>query len=437
MSDHNPAYQPGYPSGYQPEDVLRLAKRYRNTRRSYLLVNPLQAKHLPVSPARALAMMDTLGERLRARFPQAGLVIGFAETATAIGAAAAARIGGACRYLQTTREAGAAGAEWLCFLEEHSHAVDQKLDGAYLNQWAAVAPPVIFVDDEISTGKTLLNAVTRMRAQYPALARVPVAAASVLSRLTPDNDARLAAAGIVCESLVRLPEADYTARVAPWLVEPPLETPQAVGVPQATDNIQPGGLQPGGLQQDSLQPDGLQSVGLQPGGLQAESFQVAGGPVPKRWTAGAPLPDPRHGVIGAEYRNACEALGEAVARQGFVADGQKVLVLGTEECMYPALIAGAVLERRFPGARVFCHATTRSPIGIGTGDGYPIREGYRLRSFYEPERITYLYNPARYDVALILTDAPEGDGGAEADVAAALGVHGCGRLIVVRGGAHV
>lgn len=387
---------------YQPADVLRLAKRYRNDKRSYLLVNPLQAKHLPVSPARALAMMDSLGERLRARFPQAGLVVGFAETATAIGAAVAARIGGACRYLQTTREAGEAGAEWLPFVEEHSHAVDQKLDGSFLRAWGAVAPPVIFVDDEISTGKTLLNAVTQMRSRYPALAGVPVAAASILNRLTPENTARLAAAGIVCESLVRLPEVDYAAQVAPWPVEPPRDTPRAAGDPQTAGNL-----------------------------------GVTNGPTPERWTADRPLPDPRRGVLGAAYRNACEALGEAIARQGFVADGQTALVLGTEECMYPALVAGAALERRHPGARVFCHATTRSPIGIGAGAGYPITEGYRLRSFYESERVTYLYNPARYDVALILTDAPSGDGGAETDVAAALGARGCGRLVVVRGGAHV
>ena len=72
---------------YTQSQILRIAKRFRNAKRSYLLVNPLQAKHLPVSPSQALDMMETLGERLRAEFPFAKLVIGFAETATAIGAA--------------------------------------------------------------------------------------------------------------------------------------------------------------------------------------------------------------------------------------------------------------------------------------------------------------------------------------------------------------
>ena len=74
---------------YTQENTLRLARRYRNAKRAYLLVNPLQAKHLPVSPAAALDMMEALGHQLAKRYPGASLVVGFAETATAIGAAAA------------------------------------------------------------------------------------------------------------------------------------------------------------------------------------------------------------------------------------------------------------------------------------------------------------------------------------------------------------
>ncbi len=78
---------------YTAADTLRIAKRYNNPKRSYLLVNPLQAKHIPVSPAAALEMMGALGDQVAAKYPEARLVIGFAETATAIGAAVAARGG--------------------------------------------------------------------------------------------------------------------------------------------------------------------------------------------------------------------------------------------------------------------------------------------------------------------------------------------------------
>ena len=75
---------------YTAADTLRIAKRYNNPKRSYLLVNPLQAKHIPVSPAAALEMMGALGNQVAAKYPEARLVIGFAETATAIGAAVGA-----------------------------------------------------------------------------------------------------------------------------------------------------------------------------------------------------------------------------------------------------------------------------------------------------------------------------------------------------------
>ena len=71
---------------YTADDVLRVARRHRNEKRSYLLVNPLQGKHMPVAPGRALTMMKALGEKVAAAHPAARLVIGFAETATAIGA---------------------------------------------------------------------------------------------------------------------------------------------------------------------------------------------------------------------------------------------------------------------------------------------------------------------------------------------------------------
>ena len=90
---------------YTAADTLRIAKRYNNPKRSYLLVNPLQAKHIPVSPAAALEMMGALGDQVAAKYPEARLVIGFAETATAIGAAVAARLGPDCLYVHTTREA--------------------------------------------------------------------------------------------------------------------------------------------------------------------------------------------------------------------------------------------------------------------------------------------------------------------------------------------
>ena len=105
---------PSYTTSYTKETTLRVAKRYRNAKRAYLMVNPLQAKHMHVSPTEALTMMRTLGEGLQQEFPGARLVLGFAETATALGAAVASRLGPDCAFLTTTREAGE-GPGWVRF----------------------------------------------------------------------------------------------------------------------------------------------------------------------------------------------------------------------------------------------------------------------------------------------------------------------------------
>ena len=192
---------------YTAADTLRIAKRYNNPKRSYLLVNPLQAKHIPVSPAAALEMMGALGDQVAAKYPEARLVIGFAETATAIGAAVAARLGPDCLYVHTTREA--LDGDWILFREEHSHAAEHRLCADQLADWIDRSPAIVFVDDEFSTGRTLINMVQQLRERYPRLGERRLAAASILSRVSLENQARLAEAGIACECLVRLEHQDY------------------------------------------------------------------------------------------------------------------------------------------------------------------------------------------------------------------------------------
>ena len=79
-------------STYNERDLLRLAKRFHNTKRTYLLMNPLQAKHLSIQPATTIEMFRSLGEKIKDSYDGIRLVIGFAETATAVGVAVAETI---------------------------------------------------------------------------------------------------------------------------------------------------------------------------------------------------------------------------------------------------------------------------------------------------------------------------------------------------------
>lgn len=376
---------PSYTTSYTKETTLRVAKRYRNAKRAYLLVNPLQAKHMPVSPTEALTMMRTLGEGLRQEFPGARLVLGFAETATALGAAVASRLGPDCAFLTTTREAGE-GPGWVRFLEEHSHAAEQKLWGGDLDALLQETDTVLFVDDEISTGKTLRNMVAQLTRRWPALGEKTLVAASLLNRVTPEQEEALADAGITCRCLVRLPQEDHTAQVTDWTVT---EAPPAV--PQ---NLS--------FRQETLPGEGLL--------------------------------DPRKTLRIGAYDGSCQAVAEAMLSHtlGPVETLGKTLVLGTEECMYPALRLGERLERL--GAEVCCHATTRSPIGLCDAPGYPIRSGWKLPSFYEEERMTYVYNLKEYDTVIVLSDTKKTDLRA---IQALASVLTCKHLIYTQGEGYV
>lgn len=376
---------PSYTTSYTKETTLRVAKRYRNAKRAYLLVNPLQAKHMPVSPMEALTMMRTLGAGLRQEFPGTRLVLGFAETATALGAAVASRLGPDCAFLTTTREAGE-GPGWVRFLEEHSHAAEQKLWGGDLDALLQETDTVLFIDDEISTGKTLRNMVAQLTRRWPALGEKTLVAASLLNRVTPEQEKALADAGITCRCLVRLPQEDHTAQVADWTVT---EAPPAV--PQ---NLS--------FRQETLPGEGLL--------------------------------DPRKTLRIGAYDSSCQAVAEAMLSHtlGPVDTLGKTLVLGTEECMYPALILGEKLERL--GAEVCCHATTRSPIGLCDAPGYPIRSGWKLPSFYEEERTTYVYNLREYDTVIVLSDTKKTDLRA---IQALASVLTCKHLIYTQGEGYV
>ena len=376
---------------YRREDLLRLAKRVNNPKRSYLLVNPLQGKHLPVSPTEALHMMRELGRTVKQARPGRPLVIGFAETATAIGAAAAMEIGGGCVYLQTTREEDDQIRDWVYFSEEHSHATEQRLCGDGLSERIAASDYVLLVDDEISTGKTILNTVSAIRRACPAAEEKDFVTASILNRVDPETLPLFARHRISFLSLLQLQNEDFEEKVKPFSVreaEPPR-----------------GPLKNG--QESSVT------------------------------RLSATVPPPRRGVGIKAYVQACDAAVEEILRKAEFSPEEKVLILGTEEFLFPALLLGRRIEERAAAGSVRFHATTRSPIGISEERGYPITNGIRLPSFYDRERVTYLYDLERYDRVIVFTDAAGTVPEAAAQLRRGLEAQQCGEICFCCGGSHV
>ncbi len=143
------------------ERCLTYATR-QNPRRLYLFVSKVLGKHWPVRPS----VMRDIHVRLAVKIadlPGPVLVVGMAETATALGRGvaeeAAARTGrDDVLYLQTTR-CRLSRPLAFAFDECHSHAPDHAvyLPEPELQPLFRAARSLVLVDDEISTGRTLVE----------------------------------------------------------------------------------------------------------------------------------------------------------------------------------------------------------------------------------------------------------------------------------------
>lgn len=172
------------------EQLCGFASR-RNPKRSFLFVSKVLGKHIPVRPAQVLQTHKLLADGLAQYLAPGTLFIGFAETATGLGAGVfeeCARRHPDRRfvYLQTTRYPLDAPLA-LDFQEEHSHSTGHKLyvphglnhaDGEGLG-----AETVVLIDDELSTGKTAANFIRALRRVNPNLKRV--ALVSLLNWMSP------------------------------------------------------------------------------------------------------------------------------------------------------------------------------------------------------------------------------------------------------------
>lgn len=84
------------------------------------------------------------------------------------------------------------------------------------------------------------------------------------------------------------------------------------------------------------------------------------------------------------------------------------------------------------GYNVKNHATTRSPIAVSNDKGYPLHTRYTLKSLYDEERTTFIYNIEKYDAVLLVTDAENLTDNALNTLLNALSASGNSRVYIVR-----
>jgi len=339
---------------YTEQELAAVAKRENNKKRSYLVVNRLQGKHVPVSPGKALRMFGSLAELLLEEYRgERLLLIGFAETATAIGAAVAEKLG--ALYIQTTREQ-IQDVEYFYFSEQHSHATEQKLVKDDLDRVMERVDRIIFIEDEITTGNTIRNIIELLKKAYPGCAGF--SAASLLNGMAKTYQEEYAKSGIRLHWLLRTCHDSYEERAADC---------RGDGICHGCDSSLPA--------------------------VVPEEYRISG------------CRDARRLTDGTLYKTACRQMGREAVERLQPVRGERILVIGTEEFMYPALVLASMLEEKTGWVR--CHSTTRSPILVSSEAWYPLHERYELRSLYDRQRTTFLYDLSAYDRVCMVTDAGE------------------------------
>ncbi|HUZ54300.1 MAG TPA: phosphoribosyltransferase domain-containing protein [Streptosporangiaceae bacterium] len=397
--------RPCFPDAARFAGALEVGLR-RNPNRAQLLVSRVLGKHIPVPVGEVLSAAHALGSAVRAACDgQTPVVVGFAETATGLGhgvASVSAADGGPAPYLHTTRRPAPAGARVVRFREEHSHAVDQALallDDADLRG----ARPLVLVDDELTTGKTAVNAIRVIQASWP---REVYVLASLIDCRSDATRAEVAhAVGAVGARVVRVALLDGEVRLPAGIIagvrefvgalpEPPIRPREAARAPVTWLSV--------------TLPDGVPALAM-------------------------------HGWGPAQERAAREAMSRLAASLPVARDG-RTLVLGDEELMYlPQLLAAAL------GGQVRTSTTTRTPAVTIDGPGYPLRTALRFGSTQDGRRPVYAYNVAAsshaepgnapgFDHIVLVTDAARGRRTAQVAAELTASARGSVHVITLRPG---
>lgn len=387
------------PYDIPPDCLFSMAARV-NKKRSFLFVSKILGKHIPVQPhvsllsgaslsllineraggqckeslmrdivqafqqpAKAREAYEKLG-RENLEPPMELKMIGFAETATAIGHSAYEAFRAGVGYFHTTREqvffGGSRIDSAIHFEEEHSHATSHYCYPQAVN-FLQGTDPVVLIDDEITTGKTSLNIIREIQRKYP---RTTYIVAALLDWRTAEDEeayARLENEMGITIQVVSLLKGTIQVTGGPIEQAKPLQMSAPVVRPQY----------------------GVVNVAEDFAHVPFYSADCKGdvnAAVYLRHTG-------RFGLEPEHNRDLNDSVARTAERLRALRLGGKTLCLGTGEFMFiPMRIAAEM------GDQVYYQSTTRSPIHPSPEQGYAIQSAYAYPSPDDEQIVHYLYN---------------------------------------------
>jgi len=316
-----------------------------NPKRGFLVVSRILGRHIPARPSDLREAMNDLTESISPHLPGPVLIVGMAETATALGQGVHAGYVSMTRrddvfYVQSTRQVD--GEEpLLAFEEAHSHATSHLILRPRTDEMReayAKARTLVIVDDECSTGNTFVESATALLGVMPSVERIETAVLTDWSG------------------------GDYLDRMP---------------MPSQRHFLLAGKL--------TWTPD--------PEAVARASLTAASNGHGKAPPKGSPA---RHGIRSPGH-------GEPPLRDlPLVRPGHRVLVLGECEFTYAALLLGEQMEDE--GHDVHVQAITRSPVM----EGGAIGDTARFDDPYQSGAPCFLYNALTpvYDDVVVVTEVP-------------------------------
>ncbi len=360
----------------------------KNLKRSFLFVSKVLGKHLRVDPKRAMLAGELLACKCFAEvygnespmlpamvaafdcpipvdfklermvLPEKTLVIGFAETATALGHIVFNAFDNA-RYVHTTREVLEDFDDPIVFEEEHSHSTTHYLyiDPSFIDD----CQTVFLVDDEISTGKTVVNIIREMSRQWKIDQFVVL---SYLNWQSKENHARFLDLEKECQISIQVVSliSGKIAVADVYPVYPEVDLLEALGMNCTVDELP--------LPQFASRSNISQQV---------HHRDVTH--VPYIEETG------RFGLDSSEHARLDLKISVAALCLTAKRKSEKTLCIGTGEFMYlPLRIAKEM------GENIAFQSSTRSPIYALDREDYPIRNRIKFSSPENPAVVNYLYN---------------------------------------------
>jgi adenine/guanine phosphoribosyltransferase-like PRPP-binding protein len=347
------------------KDIIQVEHRSGNPKRDYLFVNRIQGKHIPCNPKFTISMCKKLASKVSEKLDADTkvLVIGFAETATAIGELVALNLPQAQYVMHTTREN--VGKDLLEFQEEHSHATEQFLsvwDNTNSKDFINQFDYILFVEDEISTGNTILNFIKAFRSLDLEGTELKFGVASICNWQDESRIEQFKSHNIDRYYLISGELKDVNAKMNIEHKSKPIII-----------NIE-----------DSLRYFGFENERL--GRKVEKSF------------------------MESDINTVVNQLEQSYLKTIPVDSlkGMTARVVGTEESMILPILVANELQSRF-GISTICHSSSRSKIDVINSMFDTVQTGIKSRhnipSMYDNDRKTYIYNLNKYtDMVILISD---------------------------------